>query len=456
MQTGNHTVNSLFGTSGIRGVLGRTITPSLAYRMGIVFARYLGDEPEVMIGYDVRIHSRVLYEQAVLGLVDGGAKVLLADILPTPALLHAQLEYGCDGSIMVTGSHSIPSLTGLLFFLRDGGETDTDSQADIERLYAEVPSLKRKEGKIEGKVDAVKIYKEKLLRSNPKLDGIKVIFDAGNGCMAELASKVLAEAGAKVFAINDKRDGSFPGRQPYPRKETLGGLSREVRRLNAELGVATDGDGDRAIFASEYGKILQGDVTGCILADEELRYRKGSIVAPLNSSNAISDICSLHQSRLITTGVGPPKIVKAIRENKDVIFAFEETGKYIWPEHLLYGDALFSTFKMISLLRRRKSSLSIESSLLPKYFMMKKMVRCREEEKSLIMSRVERLVKEKYSGELLDARDGIKVKFEDGSWILIRPSGTEPYFRCYAESTSASKAKELIAEGLKIIELSRS
>ncbi|MEM0117068.1 MAG: hypothetical protein QXV32_01360 [Conexivisphaerales archaeon] len=441
----------LFGTSGIRGILGRNLSPSLAYLMGIAFARYLGDEPEVLVGHDVRIHSNVLYHQVIQGLVEGGARVALAGILPTPALIHAQLELGYLGSVMATGSHAIPEVTGLLFFLKDGGETDPDAQSELEKLYAKAVTIKRGGGRITGNVNAIEIYSERIAKKVDNLDGAKLVFDSGNGCMGGIAGKILSELGGNVISINEKQDGNFPNRSPYPKKETLGQLKKTVIERRADFGVATDGDGDRAIFVAEDGRIIQGDVTGSLFADEELSYRRGKIVAPLNSSNLINYVCNAHKSTLITTKIGPPEIVHAIRKDKEVIFAFEETGKYIWPDQLLYGDAIFSTLKLVSLLRRRRSSLGKEVDLLPKYHIEKRAVRCKEEDKELIMRKTVQYCKELFPQSKFVLDDGVKVLFNDGSWLLIRPSGTEPFLRCYAESDKASKTKILLSEGLMVL-----
>jgi phosphomannomutase len=441
----------LFGTSGIRGVLGRNIFPATAYVMGIAFARFLGNSPRVIVGCDVRIHSWVLYHQVIMGLVQGGASVSMAGITPTPALIHTQLELAYQGSVMVTGSHAIPSVTGLLFFLKDGGETDPDSQFQLERLYPKALSMKSGGGRIEDGINSFQIYYKRIAKSSVSLDGMKIAFDSGNGSMAGIAGRLLEEFGAKTILLNDTRNGNFPSRSPYPRRETLKGLRRTVIETKAELGVATDGDGDRAIFVTDDGQVLDGDVIGSLLADEELHFKKGKIVAPINSSNLINYICKLHSAQLISTSVGPPQIIQAIRNDANVVFAFEETGKYIWPDQLLYGDAIFSTLKLVSLLKRRGTSLRYEVGLLPKYYMEKKAVRCKEEEKERILKKALRFSKKLYPEAKFILQDGIKIIFDNSSWILLRPSGTEPFFRCYAESESKRETTKLISEGMKIL-----
>lgn len=442
----------LFGTSGIRGTLGTTLPPRLAYDMGLVFAEYLGNDGEVVVGHDVRFHSVVLYYQIIEGLRNGGIDVLAAGHLPTPALLHIQKSMGCAGAVMATGSHSLPFITGLLFFIKDGGETDEHIQDDLERIY-----FKRNFRRISTKgsvnqLESLSIYRDNMIQAAKRFrTGMKIVFDAGNGSMADTAPSLLNSVGNQVTAMNNVPDGNFPGRTPYPRKETLSGLRRKVIQSGAELGVATDGDGDRAVFVTRRGIVLQGDVVGAIFADRELAKKKMKIVAPLNSSNLLVHVCSKHGIEPILTRVGPPAIIGAVRRNPDTVFAFEETGKYIWPEVLLYGDSIYSTVRMIDILLRESTTLDELVSQYPKFYMLKRMVRCTEEEKWRAMSEVLNVCKKKFPEGRFVLVDGVKVQLEDDSWLLLRPSGTEPYFRCYAEAKSAKRAVQLASVGMKIL-----
>jgi phosphomannomutase len=423
--------------------------------MGLSLGTYLGNRGRVLVGCDLRPQSEPLYKQVVEGILDSGINALLASRVATPMLLHAEVELKADSAVMVTGSHTVPGVTGLLFFKSDGGESDIDMELSLEKIYFKrLYSIQTNRATSES-VDAAAIYIERILHHvGDKVKGYTIAFDAGNGSMSLMASKVLGLAGARVIAINDRPDGTFPNRSPYPRRETLGKLAETVRKRRADFGVGTDGDGDRAIFVDDSGRVLLGDVSGALLADHTLQQRFGSVVAPLNSSNLIRFVCRKRNAPLVVTKVGPPAIVSSIRKVRNAVFGLEETGKYIWPETLLYGDSVYSASRMCELLSSGSGSLKLLVSELPKYYMEKKMVRCGDVKKQSVMQIVIRKSRLEFPNARISTEDGVKVVFEDESWVLLRPSGTESYFRCYAESSSRKRAKELSAAGMKILRTS--
>ncbi|MDG6938888.1 MAG: hypothetical protein JRN39_00565 [Nitrososphaerota archaeon] len=446
-------MSRLFGTSGIRGLINRNLTPEFSSAMGLAYAALLGNEGLVVAGMDLRPQSRPVFDSAVSGLVAGGVDVLDAGAVPTPALLHLLRGSRAKGGLMVTGSHTLPPITGLLFFMGDAGESDQRMERSLERLHSS-SGLRRSPFNRLGKrerADALAPYLEEMRRVDVgDVSGFRVAFDAGNGSMAGVAKEVLEPRGVKVTALNDVPDGSFPNRSPYPRRETLGRLSKTVRAGRMDFGVGTDGDGDRAIFCTAGGKVLWGDVTGALLADHELRGRRGSVVAPVNSSRLIEHVCRKRGARLVTTRVGPPAIAAALRENPDAVFGFEETGKCIWPGFLLYGDSAYSTLKAMAMLR---SAGSMERLLegLPALYMEKRMIRCPEGEKGRVLKAASAAVGREFPDASIVTLDGVKAEMGDGSWLLLRPSGTEPYFRCYAEAGSRGKAESLARKGAAML-----
>jgi len=441
----------LFGTSGIRGLINRNLTPAFAAQMSIGFAHMLGGSGDLAVGMDVRLHAPAIRAAVVAGLTAGGLNVHDCSVAPTPAVLHYVKDNGLAGAVVVTGSHTIPPVIGLLYFRGDGELSPSDEER-LEEIYFNNRATSRpwnKVGRIES-VDPSDSYFKGVLRGIPrrKLSGFKVVVDPGNGASSGLLRRLIEALGCRVWAINDSPDGRFPSRSPYPRPEVLGPLCRAVKERSADLGVATDGDGDRAIFVTEKGKVLYGDVTGSLFARELLSHHKGSsIVAPINSSNLIADVCR-SRGRLITTRVGPPAIIDALRKNKNAIFGFEETGKYIWPSTLLYGDCALSTIRMLALLDSQGTSMSELQHQLPRYKMIKRAFRCSEQMKLPLLLRVYELVKAE--GETITI-DGVKVVYPDRSWILFRPSGTEPFFRCYVEAKNTNDLTRLARYAFTIL-----
>jgi phosphoglucosamine mutase len=442
----------LFGTSGIRGLINRNLTPDFAAKMGLCFAHFLGREGEVAVGMDVRLHAGIIHRAVLSGLNSGGIDARDCGVVPTPAALHFLRREKLDGAVLVTGSHTIPPVIGLLFFQRDGGEISLTQEKKLESIYFgghALPNPWNRMGRTRSG-DALKAYREAVLRETDagRTGGRRVVVDPGNGAASGVLGSLFEEMGFKVVAINDSADGTFPSRSPYPRREVMKALRRAVVETSADIGVATDGDGDRAMFVDERGGVAWGDVAGSLFALDCLeRTHGGIIVAPVNSSQLVRDVCH-GRGRLVTTRVGPPSIIDALRNRDGAVFGFEETGKYIWPETLLYSDAALSTVRMMELMERRGRSLSELMATLPRYHMVKRAFRCAESSKGAILEgvlKISRLEKAK-----VVTIDGVKMVYPDRSWVLLRPSGTEPFFRCYAEAKTAKKAKELARRGVDI------
>jgi phosphomannomutase/phosphoglucomutase len=443
----------LFGTSGIRGFVNRTLTPDFAAKMGLCFAHLLGREGIVAVGMDVRLHAAVVQKAVISGLNAGGVDVRDCGVVPTPAVLHFIRREKLGGAVVVTGSHAIPPVIGLLFFQADGGEMSFRHQKRLESLYFQAdlrPNPWNRLGTTRPG-EAIEAYQESIFRltHSSRFEGRRVVVDPGNGAASGVIGPILEEIGCRVSAINDTADGRFPSRPPYPRREVLKALKQAVKETSADLGVATDGDGDRAIFVDERGEVAWGDVTGSLFAQDRLQIRSGgTIVAPVNSSQLINDVCR-GRGKLVTTRIGPPAIIEALRTSEDTIFGFEETGKYIWPEDLLYGDSSLSTARMLELMERRGMTLRELTGTLPRYHMVKRAFRCADSSKMEILGRILRLARGGKAKVI--TLDGVKMIYPDRSWVLLRPSGTEPFFRCYAEARTAEMAEELARSGVKIL-----
>jgi phosphomannomutase len=440
-----HVTLRLFGTSGIRGFINRNLTPDFAARMGLCFAHLLGREGEVAVGMDVRLHAAVVQRAVISGLNAGGVEVRDCGVVPTPAVLHYSKRERLHGAVLVTGSHAIPPVIGLLFFQADGGEINVRQEGRLESLYlggALKPNPWNRTGRTKPG-EAIGAYKESILgvTDTARLSGRRVVVDPGNGAASGIVGPILGELGCEVVAINDSADGRFPFRPPYPRREVLKALKGAVRKASADIGVATDGDGDRAIFVDERGDVVWGDIAGSLFASDRLQDKNGgAIVAPVNSSQLIRDVC-LGRGKLVTTRVGPPAIIDALRKTEGAIFGFEETGKYIGPETLLYGD--------VELMDRSGKSLRELAATLPKYYMVKRAFRCTDSSKAAIQGRILQFARQKKARII--TLDGVKMVYPDKSWMLLRPSGTEPFFRCYVEAKTAKKAEELARSGVRLL-----
>jgi phosphomannomutase/phosphoglucomutase len=444
----------LFGTSGIRGKSKLEITTKLAKKLGLTFASFLENEGSVIIGRDVRPFALKLSMALISGLVAGGINVEDCGIAPTPGILWALKERKLSGAVVITGSHTPKEMIGFLFFNKDTSELTYEESVRFENLFfnkiKHIP--KNYNGSVD-KIDISKIYLKNVLK-HVNLNKIKssdytVVLDPGNGASTFFCSEIFDAAGIKKILVNNQPDGLFPNRDPYPRPEVLQVLSKTVKDSNADFGSASDGDGDRAIFVDNTGKILWGDISGAIFVQKELIYSGGGIVvAPINSSQVINYVCSKYNGKLVFSKIGPPDIVKTMKK-ENAIIGIEETGKNIWPKTIFYGDWVFSTLKMIEFLIDEKKPLSYVIKDFPTFFMKKEAYPCKDFLKEKVLNQL--LIELEKKGNELITLDGIRINYLDGSWILFKPSGTEPVFRVYSESSNLDRVKELSKMGSSLV-----
>lgn len=444
----------LFGTSGVRGYINSTLSPSVAVRLTGAFLHTFTEISSAVVLKDPRAQSEPLLNAVRSVLMASGVHVYDLGMAPTPVGLWLMRKFRADATIAVTGSHTPPQICGLLFFLGDGGELTTSDASMVEYNYsrerARLGSWRRMEGE-EAISDVAEEYIGELKRMMPRLQSNgdrKLIFDAGNGACGPYAKAVFEDSGLNYEMLNMLPDGGFPNRLPSPVPAHLMGTSEYMKRHGGWLGTATDADGDRAIFFDEQAELVWGDVAGALFAREALRsgpHRGGTIITTINTSDAVGDTVSSNGGHLVRTRVGPPALVEAIRKNTGSLFAVEESGKYIWPDILMYGDSVFSTLKMLKL--TENEGLGRMKLEVPNYYLLKMAVRVIDEQKAAAMKFVEKGLK----AATLDRTDGIKAIYENRSWLLIRPSGTEPLIRVFAQGRKRKEAQGLAREGVRLV-----
>jgi len=446
----------LFGTSGIRGIANTEMTPELATRLGLTYASFLGNEGTVAVGRDVRLPAEALSFAFISGLLSGGVDVEDCGITPTPAVLWALKRKELNGATVVTGSHTPKEMIGFLFFMKDTAELSREKTHQFEKIFFSKvkPVVWNQVGK-RFEVDISDLYLRSVLDHvdlrKISSSNFKAVLDPGNGASAFICADILQAAGVKTIVINGEPKGLFPGRDPYPRPEVLGALAEKVKECKADIGSATDADGDRAIFVDHEGTILWGDISGCVFVkDVLLKHGKGTVVAPINTSQLLNWVCNNYNGRLAFTQVGPSAIASDIK-TKDAIMGIEETGKNIWPDSILYGDWVLSTLRMLEIMAEEQKSLCEIVKEFPKFYMRKKMFYCPEQLKNIVLTQVLKEWKKRGDGTEIVTIDGVRINYPDGSWLLFRPSGTEAVFRIYSESRELSKLQELEDIGSEIV-----
>jgi len=269
-----------------------------------------------------------------------------------------------------------------------------------------------------------------------------VVVDAANSVGGLVAPQLLRELGCKVTTINANIDGTFPGRMPEPRPENLKEMAATVKAVGADLGVAFDGDADRSIFVGENGEIYWGDKTFALIEKQFLiENPNAKIVTPVSSSTLVRDVAEAYKGEIIWTKVGSVTVSQTMKEVKAKLGG-EENGGVFYGPHQAVRDGAMTTALILDIMAKTGKKLSELIAEQPQYFIEKGKVECSEDNKE----KVHRKLLEQVKGANVSTIDGVKIWFEDKSVILVRPSGTEPTYRLYAEAKTQEKALKLIKD----------
>ncbi|MEM2796346.1 MAG: phosphoglucosamine mutase [Candidatus Hadarchaeales archaeon] len=439
-------MGKLFGTFGVRGIVNRELTPELAYKLGLALATHLGGTGTVAIGRDNRT-SGEMFEQAVAaGLMAGGCDVLRLGLTPTPVLSFAVRYFSCDAGVIITASHNPAEYNGIKFLGSDGAGFERERETEIEKIVEENGKTVSWEkcGK-SSTADAIEPYVRNLLTKIPKFERkLKVVVDCGNAVGALVTPYILRELGCEVISMNSQLDGTFPARKLEPVPENLRELSKAVVACEADVGIAHDGDADRTAIVDENGEILMGDRTFAIAALHYLRGRRNpKIITTVATSSVIDDVAERLGGSVVRTKVGEPEIVGEYKRNGGDIGG-EENGGVLFFDWTPCRDGIMTAVQFLAELAESGLKVSELNNTLPKYYQVKMRIECPHELKQRVME----VLRNKFSGERICTIDGVRVDFEDG-WFIVRPSGTEPIFRCFAEAKTPERAKELAEIGMR-------
>jgi len=442
----------LFGTNGIRGVVGKDMTPDLAVRVGKAIGTFLG-RGVVALARDTRTSGPMLARAIASGMMSVGCDLVDLGVVPTPAAQYYVAKIGgLKGGVVVTASHNPREYNGIKAIDARGMEMRREDEEAVEAIYFEerfasaawsdVGTIRSDDGAnprylkgILSRLDVEAIRARKL----------RVVVDPGNGAGALTTPYLLRTLGCTVLSLNAQPDGAFPGRPPEPIAQHLGDLLRVVRESRADLGVAHDGDADRAIFVDETGGFVYGDKSLALLARDAVRGRGGVVVTPVSTGNLLDDVVLKEGAKVHRTRVGAPIVARTMFE-AGATFGGEENGGVIFPDHQFCRDGAMAVGKMLELLARSGTTLSALLADLPAYSLSKASVEVPTDRRDAVLASILKLA----SGRRIETVDGVKVHEPDG-WVLVRPSGTESIFRIYAEAKTQVRAEALAKEGVDLV-----
>ncbi len=429
--------------------MNQELTPNAVFDLGLALATHLKNKGRVAVGQDNRTSSEMFEHAIIAGLTAGGCDVLRLGLTPTPVLSFGIRHFSCDAGIIITASHNPPEYNGIKFWDKEGAGFERKRERVIEQIVEE--GGKRVDWQHIGRVseaDVLTTYIQAILERVPKFKhNWKVVVDCANAVGSVVTPRLLRELGCKVISMNCQLDGTFPGRKLEPVAENLGELAKTVAACKADLGIAHDGDADRTIIVDERGEILTGDRVFALTAMHHIRKRKRPrIVTTVATSSVLNDVAKKLKGSVVRTKVGEPEIIGEYRRGGGDIGG-EENGGVFFFDWLLCREGMMTAVKFIEALDASGLSVSKLNRSLPIYHQIKQRANCPNELKSRVLDAIAKSL----SKHELDRTDGLRVVFDYG-WLLLRPSGTEPIFRCFAEAKTEEKARQLVDMGMKELE----
>jgi phosphoglucomutase len=454
-----------FGTSGWRGVIADDFTFSGVRRAAAAIATHVRSHkkhPILLVAYDTRFFSEEFARVAARVLEANGCRVLFCrEPTPTPAIALAIIQRKLDGGVNITASHNPAEYNGLKFSGPEGGPALPEATRDVEKRAAAIKVdliLADETAEDFERADLRGPYfarLEELVRFDV-LRQAKGLFvcDALHGCGAGWLDRVLGNHGIRVTVIRAVRDVLFDGSGPDPSEENLVPLKKEVAERNALAGLATDGDADRFGILDRDGSFLSPNHILALLFDyltETRGYRLGASRS-VATSHLLDAVARLHGVQVYETPVGFKYVGPLLRENKIAIGGEESAGLTI-RGHVPEKDGILACLLVAEMIAARQASLAEQLRDLfhrvgGEYWPLRVNLHLSEEEQARLP---ERLREEfgKFAGlrvARIDRTDGLKLIFEDGSWVLMRPSGTEPVVRIYTEAASPVASRKIAEE----------
>jgi len=439
----------LFGTRGIRGPIATKVTPELMLRLGQALANYVG-EGKTVIARDARTSGEMLGHAFITGVLAGGCDVIDIGVAPSPCVAFTTRDIGAKAGAIITASHNPPPDNGVAFYNFKGMEFLPSEELAIEEIMfgGRIKQANWDELGSAQRYDAIPRYVQAIKNAVKVKRGFKVVVDCANGAGSVVTPYLLRELGCKVVTLNSHLDGHFPGRPGEPQPWNLGDLMRTVQEVGADVGLAHDGDADRVAAIDENGKFIKHDALLALFAKRIIESKKGGIaITSINTSVAIEEVVAKAGGSTIRTALGN---IHAAMQEHGAVFA-GEPGKIIFLDFGPWIDGVLAAAKLLEIMSTEGKPISkIIAADVPDYPFYHEDFACPDEKKAAFMEGIRDYLPKNISEvrDLLEI-DGLRVNRNNGSWILIRVSGTEPKGRIVVEGRTQDEMEELKAIGLR-------
>lgn len=443
----------MLGVSGIRGLIGQTMTPQLAVDAGSAYGSMLGKGATVVVGRDSRPSGWMVQSGVVSGLVAAGCRVIDIGIIPTPTIALMVSTIGADGGVMITASHNPKVWNGIKFITRAGhAPFIKEAKEIVQRIRDRSESLANVDELLPAAYDATAVERHvarvlEVVGGDGFGNGYKVVADSVHGAGGRGAGMLLRSLGCSVTPLYSEPTGLFP-RSPEPVAENLSELCAVTKAVGAAVGFAQDPDADRLALVDENGRYVGEEYTFALTAKHVLSKTPGAVVANLSTSRMIDDIassiggkCTVHRS-----AVGEANVVEIMKQTNAIVGG-EGNGGAIDPRIVYVRDSLSAMAHVLQMMAESGKKLSQLVDDLPRYEIVKEKFECDTGR----IGRVLAAVKDAFASEKCNDLDGIRIDWPHG-WAHVRGSNTEPIMRVMAESKDHATAHALIEKVRKVVD----
>lgn len=438
------------GLSGVRGIVGDTLTPELIMDFASAFGTFLNSK-KVLLGRDTRISGPMLHSATTSTLLAAGCDVVDMGICPAPILQFMVKKLKAKGAISISAGHNDAEWNALTFINQEGTYLNSYQGEEVLDIY-HLGKFKKvstdKLGRMSLHTDDLDSYFDKLskfLDTNAiKNAGYKVVIDACNGGGAGIVDVFCKRLHCELIPVNNEQTGFFP-HDPEPRPRNAAEVASITKIVKADVGFLLNSDVSRISIVAEDGETLSEEYTLPLIAGYFLRKRPGAVITNYSTSRMIEDVSRCLDCRVIKTKVGQSDCIQTLIE-EDGVMAGEGSGSVAIREFQPAFDGFLAMGMILEMMAVKSKKISELVKELPKYHIMKEKIYCPPVKAHSIVSEIRKL----YAPQEVTIHDGIKVEWKDG-WVHIRASATEPMIRIISESLSKEKAQERLEKAANFI-----
>ena len=440
----------MLGVSGMRGIVGQSLTPEVVARYAAAIASHLRQagnvaQPHVVIGRDSRPSGEMCEAAALAGLLAVGCRVTRLGVATTPAVAYMIDHLGADGGLVITASHNPIIWNGLKALRRDTAAPPPDEANELiarfrdGRLdYVGVEAI----GETDHDPTAAAAHRDRVLAlvdvEAIRAARLRVVVDSVHGAGGAEAAALMQALGVELVHLYAEPTGRFP-HEPEPLAANLTELARVVAERGAQVGFAQDPDADRLAIVDETGRYIGEEYT-LALAALHLLGARDVAVANLSTSRMLDDVAAAAGARVLRCPVGEAHVA-AVMQQHGAVIGGEGNGGVIWPRVSWTRDSLAGMAIVLEMLAKQRRPLSAIVGTIPAYAIVKDKLPVDPE----VVARLGAALRHHFAGRDIDEQDGVRVELDD-AWVHVRPSNTEPILRLFAEAPDKATAARLIEE----------